>query len=145
MDDSSIFSAQPFVGLMGAQITHADKSAVRGRLKVRPDLCTSGHTLHGGAVMAFADALGATGAYLNLPMGSGTTTLESKTNFISAAKEGTTVIAESTPLHIGRRTSVWQTRISREDGKLIAVVTQSQMVLEPPSAASDFAGVSKPV
>jgi uncharacterized protein (TIGR00369 family) len=80
--------------------------------------------------MAFADALGATGAFLNLPDGAhGTTTIESKTNFIGAAKEGTTVEAESTPVHIGRRSSVWQTRITREDGKLVALVTQTQMVL----------------
>jgi uncharacterized protein (TIGR00369 family) len=80
--------------------------------------------------MAFADTLGATGAFLNLPQGSGgTTTIESKTNFIGAAKEGTTVEAESVPIHIGRRSSVWQTRITREDGKLVAMVTQTQMVL----------------
>jgi len=79
--------------------------------------------------MAFADTLGAVGAFLNLPPGAGTTTLESKTNFFSSAKEGSVVLGEATPLHIGRRTSVWQTRLSREDGKLIALVTQTQMVL----------------
>jgi uncharacterized protein (TIGR00369 family) len=125
-----VITGQPFPRLMGVEILEADKTRVRGRLTVRPDLCTSGHTLHGGAVMAFADTLGAIGAYLNLPQGAGTTTIESKTNFISGAKEGTTVTAESTPLHIGRRTSVWQTKIMRDDGKLVAVVTQSQMVLE---------------
>jgi 1,4-dihydroxy-2-naphthoyl-CoA hydrolase len=124
-----VITGQPFPRLMGVEIVEAGKSLVRGRLTVRPDLCTSGHILHGGAIMAFADTLGAIGAYLNLPQGAGTTTIESKTNFISGAKEGTTVMAESTPLHIGRRTSVWQTKISRADGKLVAVVTQSQMVL----------------
>ena len=107
----------------------ADKSKVVGRLVVRPEICTTFDTLHGGAIMAFADTLGATGAFLNLPPGAGTTTMESKTNFIGAAKAGTVVTAVSTPVHIGRRTSVWQTRITREDGKLVAVVTQTQMVL----------------
>ncbi len=129
-DLSAILSAQPFPKLMGVEILEAGKARVRGRLVVRPDLCTAGNILHGGAVMAFADALGATGAFLNLPEGAGgTTTIESKTNFIGAAKEGTTVEAESTPIHIGRRSSVWQTRITRADGKLVALVTQTQMVL----------------
>ena len=113
------------------EILHAAKDGVKARLTVRPDLCTSGHILHGGAIMAFADTLGATGAALNLAEGAGTTTIESKTNFIGAAKEGTTVIAESSPVHIGRRSSVWQTRITREDGKLVAIVTQTQLVLLP--------------
>jgi uncharacterized protein (TIGR00369 family) len=120
---------QPLATTLGIEITEASKERVVGRLKVRPEICTSGHILHGGAVMAFADTLGATGAYLNLPDAAGTTTIESKTNFISAAKEGSTVTAESTPVHIGRRTSVWTTKITREDGKLVAIVTQSQMVL----------------
>lgn len=125
-----IRNGQPLARTLGIEIVEASKNVVRGRLKVRPEICTSGHILHGGAIMAFADTLGATGAFLNLPGGAGTTTIESKTNFISGAKEGTTVTAESTPLHVGGRTSVWQTRIMREDGKLVAVVTQSQMVLK---------------
>lgn len=122
-------STQPFPRLMGVGVLEATKEKIRGRLTVRPDLCTSGHILHGGAIMAFADTLGAIGASLNLPEGAGTTTIESKTNFISSAKEGTIVDAETTPIHVGRRTSVWQTKVTREDGKLVAVVTQSQMVL----------------
>jgi uncharacterized protein (TIGR00369 family) len=125
-----VSNGQPLARTLGIEITEVSKTVIRGRLKVRPEICTSGNILHGGAIMAFADTLGATGAFLNLPPGAGTTTIESKTNFISGAKEGTTVTAESTPLHIGRRTSVWQTKIMREDGKLVAVVTQSQMVLE---------------
>ncbi|MBN9571807.1 MAG: PaaI family thioesterase [Alphaproteobacteria bacterium] len=122
--------AQPFPRLMGVEIVEAGKDRVRGRLTVRPDVCTAGHILHGGAIMAFADTLGATGAFLNLPEGAGgTTTIESKTNFIGAAREGTTVDAEALPIHIGRRRSVWQTRITRADGKLVAIVTQTQMVL----------------
>jgi len=126
----AILAAQPFPRLMGVEILEAGKDRVRGRLVVRPDICTAGNILHGGAVMAFADALGATGAFLNLAAGAGgTTTIESKTNFIGAAKEGSTVEGEATPLHIGRRSSVWVTRITRADGKLVAVVTQTQMVL----------------
>jgi uncharacterized protein (TIGR00369 family) len=97
---------------------------------VRPDLCTAGHTIHGGAVMAFADSVGAAATVINLPMDAkGTTTIESKTNFVGSAREGTTVIATATPVHRGRRTQVWQTRLETEEGKLVAVVTQTQMVL----------------
>lgn len=122
-------TTQPLARLLGIEIVEATKARVVGRLLVRPDICTTWDTLHGGAIMAFADTLGATGAYLNLPPGAGTTTMESKTNFIGSAKVGSVVTAESTPIHIGGRTSVWQTRITREDGKLVAVVTQTQMVL----------------
>jgi len=121
--------SQPFPKLMGVEVLSAEKTRVAAQLLVRPDLCTSGLILHGGAIMAFADTLGAIGAFLNLPEGAGTTTVESKTNFFSSAKEGEVVMAESTPLHIGRRTSVWQTRLSRTDGKLVALVTQTQLVL----------------
>ncbi len=124
-----ILSNQPFPTLMGVKVLSADKDKVRAELVVRPDLCTAGHILHGGAIMAFADALGAIGAVLNMPREANTTTIESKTNFIGAAKEGTTVTGESTPVHVGKRTSVWQTRITRADGKLVAIVTQTQMIL----------------
>jgi uncharacterized protein (TIGR00369 family) len=120
----------PFAALMGVEITHAAPDRVEGRLVVRPDLCTAGAILHGGAMMALADSLGAVGAFLSTPAGLRTTTLESKTNFIAAAKVGTTVSAVSTPLHIGRRSSVWTTRIEGEGGKLVAVVTQTQMTVE---------------
>ena len=120
---------QPLARTLGIEIVEATKDKVVGRLLVRPEICTSGEILHGGAIMAFADMLGATGAALNLPAGAGTTTIESKTNFISSAKVGTVVTAESLPLHIGRRSSVWQTRIAKDGGKLVAVVTQTQMVL----------------
>ena len=120
----------PFAALMGVEITHAAPDRVEGRLVVRPDLCTAGAILHGGAMMALADSLGAVGAFLSTPAGLRTTTLESKTNFIAAAKVGTTVSAVSTPLHIGRRSSVWTTRIEGEGGKLVAVVTQTQMTVD---------------
>jgi uncharacterized protein (TIGR00369 family) len=96
---------------------------------VRDDLCTRPAILHGGAVMAFADTLGATGTILNLPEGAGTATLESKTNFIAGAPAGTRVIGETTPIHRGRTTQVWQTRVTTAEGRLVAVVTQTQMVL----------------
>ena len=129
--DSNVLASQPFARLMGVEVLEAEKSRIRARLAVRADLCTSGHILHGGAIMAFADTLGAIGAFLNLPAAAGTTTLESKTNFIGAAREGGVVLAETTPIHVGRRSSVWQTRITREDdGKLVAIVTQTQMVLQ---------------
>ena len=129
MADSDTDNRQPLAKLLGIEIVERTRERVRGKLLVRPEVCTSGSILHGGAIMAFADTLGATGASLNLPAGAGTTTIESKTNFISGAQVGTTVLAETLPLHIGRRSSVWQTRITREDGKLVAVVTQTQMVL----------------
>jgi uncharacterized protein (TIGR00369 family) len=124
-----ILSNQPFPTLMGVKVLSADKDKVRAELLVRPDLCTAGHIMHGGAIMAFADALGAIGAVLNMPREANTTTIESKTNFIGAAKEGTVVTGESTPVHVGKRTSVWTTRITRDDGKLVAIVTQTQMIL----------------
>ena len=129
MDQGIADAQQPLAKLIGVEIVEATKAKVVGKLVVRPEICTTFDTLHGGAIMAFADTLGATGAFLNLPPGAGTTTMESKTNFIGAAKVGSVVTAESTPIHIGKSTSIWQTRIMREDGKLVAVVTQTQMVL----------------
>jgi uncharacterized protein (TIGR00369 family) len=120
----------PFAELKGVTFTEADSDRVVARMQVRPDLCTLNHVIHGGALMAFADSVGAAATVINLPVDAkGTTTLESKTNFIGAAREGTTVIAIATPVHRGRRTQVWQTRLESEDGKLIALVTQTQMVL----------------
>jgi 1,4-dihydroxy-2-naphthoyl-CoA hydrolase len=115
---------------MGVSVTETAKDRIVGELLVRADLCTSGSILHGGAIMAFADALGAIGAFMNLPDGAGgTTTIESKTNFLGAAREGDTVRGETTPVQVGERLSVWQTRITRGDGKAVALVTQTQMVL----------------
>jgi uncharacterized protein (TIGR00369 family) len=123
-------TGMPFSNLMGVEIVARDKARVVGRLVVRDDLCTAGGILHGGAYMAFADALGAIGGVLNLAPGARTTTLESKTNFLGSAKAGTTVTGEATPLHVGRRSSVWQTRITNDDGKLLALVLQTQMTIE---------------
>ncbi|HJU32754.1 MAG TPA: PaaI family thioesterase [Hyphomicrobiaceae bacterium] len=116
-------------GLMGIEIKEASQDRVVASMLVRPDLCTAGNVLHGGAFMAFADTIGAVGAVMNLPPNTRTTTLESKTNFLGAAPVNTRVTAESTPLHRGKTTMVWQTMIKSEAGKLCAVVTQTQMVL----------------
>lgn len=123
-------TGMPFSNLMGVEILDRAKDRVTGRLLVREDLCTAGGILHGGAYMAFADALGAVGGFLNLPPGARTTTLESKTNFLGAAKAGSTVLGEATPLHIGRRSSVWQTKITSQEGRLLALVLQTQMTLD---------------
>ena len=120
----------PFAELKGVTFIEADKDRVVAKMLVRPDLCTVSHSIHGGAVMAFADSVGAAATVINLPEdATGTTTIESKTNFIGGAEEGTTVIATTTPIHRGRRTQVWQTRVETEEGKLVAIVTQTQMVL----------------
>ena len=120
----------PFAELMGVTFTEVEKDRIVARMLVRPDLCTLNHTIHGGAVMALADSVGAAATVINLPDDAkGTTTLESKTNFVGGAKEGTTVVATATPVHRGRRTQVWQTRLETADGKLVALVTQTQLVL----------------
>ena len=119
----------PFAEVLGLKFTAASEMGVTAEMVVRPELCTRPAILHGGAVMAFADTLGAAATVLNLPEGKGTTTIESKTNFVGPAPVGVTVIGETTPIHRGRRTMVWQTRITTAEGKLVAVVTQTQMVL----------------
>src|SRR5271163_2075072 len=120
----------PFARLLGVTFELAERDRVAAKMLVRDDLCTSGKAVHGGAVMALADTVGATATFLNLPEGAnGTTTIESKTNFFRPAPVGTTVLGTATPLHRGRRTQVWQTRIETEDGKLVALVTQTQLVL----------------
>lgn len=118
--------------LLGIQLIEVTREKVVGELTVRPDLCTLGEVLHGGAIMAFADTLGAVATIANLPEGARTTTIESKTNFLSAAPLGSRVIGESTPVHRGRTTMVWQTQIKSESGRLVALVTQTQMVLPAP-------------
>jgi uncharacterized protein (TIGR00369 family) len=116
-------------GLMGIELTEATQDKVVATMLVRPDLCTVGGVCHGGAFMAFADTIGAIGTVMNLPPSTRTTTIESKTNFLGAAPVNTRVTAESTPLHRGKTTMVWQTMVRSEAGKLCAVVTQTQMVL----------------
>jgi 1,4-dihydroxy-2-naphthoyl-CoA hydrolase len=118
----------PFAELLGIKVVSASPDKIVGEMTVREDLCTVPAVLHGGALMAFADTLGAMGTIANLPQGAGTTTIESKTNFIAPAPVGTRVVGETTPIHRGRRTLIWQTRISAE-GRLVALVTQTQLVL----------------
>ncbi|HTX48510.1 MAG TPA: PaaI family thioesterase [Caulobacteraceae bacterium] len=120
----------PLAKMLGVELGSAAPDRVVGRLAVREEITTGNHILHGGAIMAFADTLGAIGAALNLRPGAGTTTLESKTNFLGSARVGETLTGEAAPLHVGRRSSVWQTRITNADGKLLALVTQTQMTLE---------------
>ncbi len=115
--------------MMGIEFTDVTPDKVIARLAVRKDLCTIGDNLHGGAIMAFADTLGAVVAILNMPEGARTTTIESKTNFIGGAPLGTRVTGESLALHKGRTTVVCQTTIRSEAGKLVALVTQTQLVI----------------
>ena len=115
--------------LMGMEFTDVTPDKVIAQLTVRKDLCTVGDNLHGGAIMAFADTLGAVAAIVNMPEGARTTTIESKTNFIGGAAVGTRVVGESVPVHKGRNTVVCQTTIRSEAGKLVALVTQTQLVI----------------
>lgn len=118
-----------FPGLMGVRLTALAPERVTAEMRVRPELCTAGGILHGGAYMAFADTLGAVGTVINMAPGKRTTTTDSSTKFISGAKVDTTVTADCVALHRGRTTMVWQTSIHSAEGKLCAVVTQTQLVL----------------
>ena len=120
-------------GHLGVELIDATPECVTGRMVVEERVCTVGSILHGGAIMAFADSLGATGAFLNLPEGAMTTTVESKTNFLRAAKRGATVTGESRLVNKGRTLMLWQTEIRDESDRLIAIVSQSQIILQPSS------------
>jgi 1,4-dihydroxy-2-naphthoyl-CoA hydrolase len=120
-------------GLMGVRLTELAPDRVVAQMQVRPDLCTAGNILHGGAYMAFADTLGAVGTIVNLAPGKRTTTTDSSTKFIAGARVNTTIVGESVALHRGRTTMVWQTTIRNAEGKLCAVVTQTQLVLDAPA------------
>ena len=117
--------------LLGIQLVEVTPDKVLATLKVRPELCTTGKILHGGTIMAFADTLGAVGTFANMQPGYTTATIESKTNFVGGAAEGSIVTGESTPVHKGKTTQVWQTRITSAEGKLVALVTQTQIVMPP--------------
>ena len=116
--------------LLGMRFVTLEPDRVVAELTIRDDLRTVGGALHGGTLMAFADTAGAVGTMVNLSAGQFTTTLESKTNFFAAGRAGV-VRAEATPLHKGRRTHVWQTRITDESGRMLSLTLQTQMVLEP--------------
>ena len=115
-------------GLLGVRFVEASLDCLVAELEVRDELRTGGGRVHGGTLMAFADTVGAVATVINLPPGAGTTTLESKTNFLAAGRDGT-LRAEATPIHRGRTTMVWQTRITDETGRLVSLTTQTQMVL----------------
>lgn len=125
----------PFAALLGLKLVSVTPDRVEAEMRVRDDLCTVPAVLHGGAVMALADTVGAVATVANLPAGATTTTIESKTNFLAAIPVGDTARAECTPLHRGRTTMVWQTKITRSDGRLAAVVTQTQLVIPPRSGS----------
>ena len=119
-----------FPGLMGVRLVSLAPDRVVAEMDVRPDLCTAGGILHGGAYMAFADTLGAVGTLVNLPAGKATTTTDSSTKFMAGATVGSTVTGESVALHRGRTTMVWHTEIRNPQGRLCAVVTQTQLVID---------------
>ena len=124
----------PFAALMGMKITQVSRDKVTAEMLVRDELENRMGVLHGGALMALADNLGGTATIANLPDGARTATIESKTNFFAPIPIGDTARAECTPLHRGRTTMVWQTRITRNDGRLCALVTQTQIVILPEKA-----------
>lgn len=121
--------AAQFPGLLGVELLEVGAARVVGRLPIRPEICTVGGILHGGALMGFADTLGAVGTFMNQGPGSRTMTIESSTKFLASAPVGSVLTGESVALHKGRTTMVWQTQVRNEAGKLCAVVTQTQMVL----------------
>ena len=134
-----------FARLMGVELTVTELDRIAGTLLVRDELTNGGGAIHGGALMAFADTLGAVGSLVNLPDGAQTTTMESKTNFIAPAPTGITLTGEATPIHKGRTTMIWQTRITRPDGRLVALVTQTQLVMPAaPKPAAPKPAVPKP-
>ncbi len=137
-----------FAATLGINFLEATPQCIKAEMRITRAHCTVPGILHGGAIMAFADTLGAYGTSLNLPANAGTTTVESKTNFFAAGIEGTKIIGTCTALHLGRRTHVWQTQVKRENGKLVAQIIQTQIVLEaslPPAEqmAGLFAGLSR--
>lgn len=119
-----------FGGMLGVRYLEAAPERLVAELTVRDELCTVPGIMHGGAIMAFADEIGGTATGMNLPPGAGTTTIESKTNFFAPGRAGETVRAECVALHRGKRTMVWQTRVTSPEGRLLALVTQTQIVLE---------------
>lgn len=119
----------PFAKLLGIELVSAAPDRIVAEMTVREDLCTRPFVLHGGAIMAFADTLGALGTIANLNQGATTVTIESKTNFLGPAPLGVRLTGEATPVHLGRRTMVWQTRITTPEGKLVALTTQTQLVV----------------
>ena len=125
----------PFAKELGIEVISAYKDKIVATMEVTPERCTIPPTLHGGAIMAFADNLGGVGAFINMPEGWVTSTIESKTNFLRPVPVGQKVTGETTPVKLGKTIQVWETSIKREDGELAAIVTQTQILLPPDSAA----------
>jgi uncharacterized protein (TIGR00369 family) len=123
-----LVALMPFAQELGVRVDAATRDEVRGRLDWRPELCTAGGLLHGGALMALADSVGAICAYLNLPEGASTATIESKTNFFRGVRDRH-VDAVAKPLHIGRTSIVVQTDLADADGRSVALVIQTQAIL----------------
>jgi len=124
--------SQPaFAQFLGLKITEVTRERITAELAAREELNNRHGIMHGGAIMALADNLGGTGATANLKPGQRTATIESKTNFFASIPIGDVAYAECVPLHRGRTTMVWQTRVTRGDGKLCALVTQTQIVIDP--------------
>jgi uncharacterized protein (TIGR00369 family) len=128
------FRLPAFAQHVGIEVLEAEDRRVVGRIQIGPQHSNGNDRVHGGAIMSLADTLGAIGTVLNLPRGSVTTTIESKTNFLAAGR-GQELIGESLPLHIGRNTMVWQTTIRDGEARRVAVVTQTQLVITPDPAA----------
>src|ERR1700719_1793529 len=120
----------PFAQLLGIEFLSADADSLAARMLIRPELCTIGGIAHGGAIMSFADTLGAAAALISLPVDAkGTTTVESKTNFVASAPAGSTVVGRTTLIHRGTKTQIWQTLVATEDEKLVALIVQTQINL----------------
>lgn len=120
-----------YANFLGLKITHVSRERITAELPAREELNNRHGIMHGGAIMSLADNLGGTGATANLKQGQRTATIESKTNFFAPVPIGDVAYAECMPLHRGRTTMVWQTRITRGDGTLCALVTQTQIVIDP--------------
>jgi uncharacterized protein (TIGR00369 family) len=128
----TVHATMPLCATLGITASEFAPERVVLHLEWQAGLCTSAGLLHGGALMTLADSAGAGAAFLNLPEGaSGTSTIESKTNFLGAVREGATVTATATPLHRGATTIVVETELRTGDGKLVAKTTQTQAVLRP--------------
>ena len=120
----------PFAQLLGIEFISAEGDSLVARMLIRPELCTIGGIAHGGAIMSFADTLAAAAAFISLPVDAkGTTTVESKTNFVAPARVGSIVIGRATLIHRGKKTQIWQTLVATEDEKLVALIVQTQMNL----------------
>lgn len=128
---ADLIAAMPFAAALGITLTAAAAQRATGELRCTPERCTAGGILHGGAVMTLADTVGAVCAYLNLPDGAATATIESKTNFFRGVRAGTTLHASARPLHVGRSFIVVQTDLADDSGRAVGQTTQTQAVITP--------------